>query len=170
MVKKITSIVILAIAIVLVAFAIANAMYKKEKPESTEQAADFTLEALDGTKISLSDFKGQKVVLNFWATWCPPCKAEMPHLQNFHENNENSDVKLLAVNLTASDSVSNAVDFVDAYELTFPVLLDVDGEVGQLYEVITIPTTYFIDEDGNIVEKFIGALDEETMENIIDSY
>ncbi|KYG89249.1 TlpA disulfide reductase family protein [Metasolibacillus sp. FSL H7-0170] len=170
MVKKIISIAIIAIAIIIVVFNVANTMGKKDKRENAEQAADFSLETIDGSTISLSDYKGQKVILNFWATWCPPCKAEMPHLQNFHENNEDGDVTVLAVNLTASDSVSNAESFVDGYGLTFPVLLDIDGEVGQLYEVITIPTTFFIDEDGNIIEKFIGALDEESMENIIDSY
>ena len=170
MAKKILSIAIIAAAVVVIVSSIANAMNKKEKRENAEQAADFTLEMLDGKMASLSDYRGQKVVLNFWATWCPPCKAEVPHLQNFYEENENSDVQLLAVNLTASDSMSDVENFVDGYGITFPVLLDIDGEVGQQYEVITIPTTYFLDEEGNIVEKYIGALDEETMENILDSY
>ncbi|MEC1180777.1 redoxin domain-containing protein [Metasolibacillus meyeri] len=168
--KKILSIAIIAAAIVVIVFSVVNAMNKKERRENADQAADFTLETLDGTKVSLSDYKGKKVILNFWTTWCPPCKAEMPHMQNFHEKHEDSDVALLAVNLTTSDSIRDVENFIDGYGLTFPVLLDVDGEVGELYEIIPIPTTYFLDEEGNIMEKFIGTLDEEMIENILDSY
>ena len=127
-------------------------------------AADFTLEDLEGNKVSLSDYKGKKVFLNFWATWCEPCKQEMPEMEKIHENYE--DVVVLAINL---DTEKDIQGFMDEHDLTFQALLDVEEEVNDQYEVVSIPTSYFIDEEGIIRKKIVGVLDYEKMEENIEA-
>nr|WP_258436066.1 TlpA disulfide reductase family protein [Heyndrickxia coagulans] len=127
-----------------------------------EKAPDFALTNLSGQTVKLSDFKGRTVILNFWASWCPPCKAEMPDMQRFYE--KNPDVAVLAVNLTNTETNENApLDFVKKNGLAFQILFDMDGSVGTLYKTVTIPTTYFIDAEGTIIRKIIGPMDEKTM-------
>ena len=100
-------------------------------------AEDFTLTTLQGEQVTLSDYKGKIVILNFWVTWCEPCKEEMPYLQSFAE--EHPDVAVLAVNLTSMDLGMDIVkQFVDVFGLTFPILLDEADVVGKKYNIITI--------------------------------
>jgi peroxiredoxin len=134
-----------------------------------DQAPDFELTTLAGEKVKLSDYRGQKVILNFWATWCPPCKAEMPHMQKYYEKNaDKENVEILAVNLTSMDEGRNAVqNFVDGYELTFPIPMDVDGDIGGEYRAFTIPTTYMIDTKGQIQHKIVGPMNEEMMGEMV---
>ena len=129
-----------------------------------DQAPNFTLQTVDGKEVNLSDYKGKKVFLNFWATWCPPCKAEMPHMQSFYEGNP-ENVEILAVNLEESNE--KAKDFADQYELTFPILMDKEGTVAETYEVYTIPTTYVLNEDGTVHQKIVGPMDEPMMKELI---
>lgn len=132
-------------------------------------APDFTLTTLNGDSVSLSDYKGKKVILNFWATWCPPCKAEMPHMQNFYEA-YGEDVEILAVNLTDKDNgIDRIQQFITDYELTFTVPLDESGEVGTTYQAITIPTSYILTTEGTIQHKIVGPMDERMMEQLIQS-
>jgi peroxiredoxin len=135
-----------------------------------DSAPDFELTTLEGEKVKLSDYKGQKVILNFWATWCPPCKAEMPHMQKYYEKNaDKENVEILAVNLTSMDEGKDAVQaFVDGYELTFPIPLDEDGEIGEEYRAFTIPTTYMIDTEGEIRHKIVGPMNEEMMDEMVE--
>ncbi|MBM7705196.1 thiol-disulfide isomerase/thioredoxin [Chryseomicrobium aureum] len=142
-------------------------------PNSTLQKGDippqFTLQTLDEKQITLSELKGKKVILNFWATWCPPCKAEMPHMQKFHEQ-YGDEVEIVAVNLTSKDSGIDKIEqFVRDYELTFSIPLDETGDVGDAYEAITIPTSYIIGTDGRIQHKIVGPMDEAMMEQLISS-
>ncbi|MEK4028000.1 redoxin domain-containing protein [Pseudobacillus sp. FSL P4-0506] len=134
-----------------------------------DQAPDFTLQTLDGKKVSLSDYRGKKVMLNFWATWCPPCKAEMPHMQSFYKKEaEKSNMEILAVNLTSEDRGKAAVvEFAKQYDLTFPILLDKEGTIGPQYQVATIPTTYVLNTDGTIHQKIIGPMDEQMMKKLV---
>lgn len=129
-------------------------------PGST--APDFSLTTLDGESVRLSDFRGQKIMLNFWATWCAPCRAEMPDMQKFYDE---KDIVVLAVNLTTSrfDEAENVEPFVDEYGLTFPILLDVDNEVADLYQIKPIPTSFLIDTSGKIHNVAYGALNYELM-------
>lgn len=132
-----------------------------------KRAPDFELTTLAGETVKLSDYQGKKVVLNLWATWCPPCKAEMPHMQNFYENNKENGIEILAVNLTNMDKGrKNIENFVKEYGLTFEIPLDEDGSIGMQYQAFSIPTSYIIDSDGIIIKKIVGPMDEGMMENL----
>ncbi|NMH70068.1 TlpA family protein disulfide reductase [Bacillus sp. RO3] len=123
-------------------------------PNVGDRAIDFKLETLEGKSITLSDLKGKKVILNFWATWCPPCKEEMPIMQQFHEQ-YGTDVKILAVNI---DPQYNVKEYQKAMGLTFPILLDKDDKINNAYDILTVPTTFVINEKGIITHKQIGAI------------
>ena len=132
---------------------------------------DFELTTLDGESLKLSELKGKKVVLNFWATWCPPCKAEMPHMQNYYRSSaEEDNVEIVAVNLTDSENrgVKVVQEFIDSYGLTFKIPLDEKGVVGEAYQVFQIPTTYMLNTDGTISQIVKGPMDESTLKTLID--
>ena len=135
-----------------------------------KKAPNFQLQTLDGKQVNLSDFAGTKVILNFWATWCPPCKAEMPHMEGFYVEHKNDGVVILAVNLTTSEKSIGAVEeFQKDYRITFPVLLDTNGEISDTYQAITIPTSYLIDSKGIIRKKIIGPMDKNMLVELINS-
>jgi thiol-disulfide isomerase/thioredoxin len=130
-------------------------------------APNFELATLEGDTFKLSDYKGKKVILNFWATWCPPCKAEMPHMQKFYEENRDKGIEVIAVNLTNMDKgIPNIEQFVEEYGLTFSIPLDEEGTIGMQYQAFTIPTSYILDSDGIITKKIIGPMDEDMMKNL----
>ncbi|RST77125.1 TlpA family protein disulfide reductase [Siminovitchia acidinfaciens] len=130
-------------------------------------APDFELATLSGETVKLSDYRGKKVILNFWATWCPPCRAEMPHMQSFYEKNKDKGIEIVAVNLTSMDNGKMQIDkFKKEYGLTFDILLDEDGDIGMQYQAFTIPTSYIIDTNGKIAQKIVGPMDEPTMESL----
>ncbi|WHX98269.1 redoxin domain-containing protein [Neobacillus sp. DY30] len=169
MVKKVIAAVVL---IALLGVAIVQAMDKKAEPENASQEAanmgglkvgakapDFELKTLAGDTVKLSDLKGKKVMLNFWATWCPPCKAEMPAMEEFHKE-AGDDVVILAVNI---DPHLDVKAFIDENGITFPIPLDEEDRVNEAYQVLSIPTTYFIDTKGNIGNKYIGAMNLDAM-------
>lgn len=134
-----------------------------------ETAPDFELETLEGETVKLSDYRGKKVILNFWATWCPPCRAEMPHMQKYYEQQAAKDnVEVLAVNLTTKDhGMEKITSFVSEYKLSFPILLDSKGAMGSVYQAVTIPTSYILDTEGRVQSKFVGPMDRATIENLI---
>lgn len=116
-----------------------------------EEAPDVQLETLEGEKVHLSDFKGQKVYLNFWATWCPPCREEMPEMQQFHEE-YGEEVTIIAVNATATETGGRdkIAQYVKENGYTFKVLLDPNNDANSLFRAQALPTTYFIGTDGTI--------------------
>jgi peroxiredoxin len=172
MLKKIIAAVVL---ITLLTVAIVQAMDKKtEAPETSSQATgnkeglavgakapDFQLKTLTGENVKLSDLKGKKVMLNFWATWCPPCKAEMPEMEQFSKQ-ASDDIVILAVNI---DPQLDVKGFVNENKITFPILLDAEDKVNEAYQVISIPTTYFIDTNGVIQNKFTGSMTLDVMKD-----
>jgi len=119
------------------------------------ESIDFELEDLDGENIKLSSFRGKMVFLNFWATWCGPCRVEMPSMQRIYDKLKKKGFVILAVNLREDRKLVK--DFMDQYGLDFPVLLDKTGRVGAIYGARSIPTTYLINRDGSIIGRAIGA-------------
>ena len=117
----------------------------------------FSLTSLDDQNIGLADFKGKPVILNFWASWCPPCKAEMPAFQQASLELANTDLQIIAINATSQDSLTEVRQFIDQYEITFPIPLDLTGSITKDYLVHSLPTTYFIDKNGIIVDVIIGG-------------
>ena len=125
-------------------------------------APDFTLDTLDGKKVTLSELRGKIVIINLWATWCPPCRAEMPALENAYEQYRDSEVIILGLNVTNQDSEKDIPPFVEEFGLTFPILLDRDGSVSTLYQLKALPTTYFVNRKGIIRTVVIGGPMNET--------
>ncbi|MDN4493570.1 TlpA family protein disulfide reductase [Ureibacillus aquaedulcis] len=124
-------------------------------------APDFSLETLEGDVLSLSQFKGKKIFLNFWATWCPPCRAEMPDIQKFSED---EDVVVLAINLrNTEDSLMTVENYIQDGAYRFPVLIDEKGEVAELFNVRAYPTSYMIDSEGIIQFVALGAMNHDLM-------
>ncbi|WP_201714977.1 peroxiredoxin family protein [Rossellomorea arthrocnemi] len=123
-------------------------------PNVGDKAIDFKLDTLNGKPITLSELKGKKVIVNFWATWCPPCKEEMPVMQEFYTK-YGKDVELLAINI---DPQYNVKEYQKAMGLTFPILLDTNDKINNAYDILTVPTTFIINEKGIITHKQIGAI------------
>ncbi len=131
-----------------------------------ERAPDFQLQSLNGQTISLSDLRGEPVLLNFWATWCGPCVSEMPHLEQIYQEWSNKGLVLWTIDI--GESSSQAQGFMQYYNLSLPVLLDTQQRVAQKYSIMGIPSTFFIDKDGIIQGKKVGAfLSEEEIEQYL---
>jgi thiol-disulfide isomerase/thioredoxin len=139
------------------------------KTENSEKVAapDFKLKDLSGKEVSLSDFKGKRVFVNFWATWCPPCKAEMPELEKLYQETKTSDLVIIAVDL--GEDKATVQKFIEKNKYNFQVLLDTNNEAASLYGIRSIPTSYFIDKDGYIVNGKIGAMNLEEMRSYVNS-
>ncbi len=125
-------------------------------PEVGHPAPDFVLPALDGSEVRLADLRGKPVILNFWATWCPPCRREMPALEIVWQQYSRGDVMVLGVD--QGESIAVVSEYVrQNVGVTFPLLLDRSQDVGDLYLVRSLPTTFFIDADGIIREVRVGG-------------
>jgi len=125
---------------------------------------NFTLPLLSGENAALSSYKGKVVILNFWATWCPPCRSEMPSMETLYQRFKNDGLEILAVN-TGEDS-NTVRQFIQNNRYTFPVPLDTSGRVSALYGVQAIPTSYIIDRTGKIVARITGAISWDTQQAI----
>ncbi len=120
-------------------------------------APEFTLNDPQGASVSLSQLRGRPVLVNLWATWCEPCRAEMPLIEKMYELHQEQGFVVLAVNVTMQDDPFAIVPFIREYHLTFPILLDETGEVADLYELRSLPTSFFIRRDGVIAEVVVGG-------------
>ena len=118
-------------------------------------APDFVLGSIDGTNVRLSDFRGKVVFLNFWASWCPPCRAEMPSIENLKKRMEGYDFVILAVSIDDVER-SRLSNFVEGNGYTFTILHDPEQTVADTYLIMGIPTTYIIDKNGTVVDKSVG--------------
>ena len=127
-------------------------------------APEFSLVTINGEQIHLSELRGTPVVINFWATWCGPCVSEMPLLQQRYEEHQ-QDFELLAIN--ADEPISDVTEFVQDYQLTFPILLDPDGNVQRLFRITAYPTSFFIDREGKIRAIHLGAISETQLDRYL---
>lgn len=156
--------VILVVLVIALAYTL-YANFTKEDNKAVkkgEEVPDFVLTDLEGKKHKLSDYKGQGVFLNFWGTWCPPCEAEMPYMNNQYKKYKDQGVQILAVNIGESDLVVQ--NFTDKYGLDFPVLIDNKEQVQEAYGVIPLPVTFLIDKEGKLVDELNTGMTEEMIQ------
>ena len=131
-----------------------------QAPRVGELAPDFQFQDVDGQFAFLSDLRGNPVLINFWASWCGPCRYEMPFIQEVYEEWSASGLVVLAIN--KGESLSTAKDFMQSYNLSFPALLDINQDVALEYNIRSIPTTFFIDKDGIIQAIKVGPFSSKT--------
>jgi peroxiredoxin len=138
-------------------------------PQLDMPAPDFTLEDLNGTEVNLSDYLGENIILNFWATSCGYCRKQLPYLEQVYEKYSDKGLTVLAVN--AMESHNQAANYIDEQGYTFPVLLDSNGTVNQLYCVPALPATMFIDSEGIVRFARLGAFSNvEEVENALSYF
>ncbi|GFP30602.1 peroxiredoxin family protein [Candidatus Hakubella thermalkaliphila] len=129
-------------------------------------APEFTLNSLDGREVSLSDFRGKVVVLNFWATWCGTCRAEMPNLERAYQAYKDKNVELVGISMDTDTQLVES--FVKEVGVTYTILLDPSHRVASDYAIWALPSTYIVDEKGMIVGSEIGQLAESMLKNMLD--
>jgi cytochrome c biogenesis protein CcmG, thiol:disulfide interchange protein DsbE len=132
-----------------------------------EVAPDFTLPATDGSQVRLADYQGQVVLINLWATWCPPCVRETPRLVRLYERYREDGFVLLGVNTTFQDDHAKVMQFVRDQAVSYPVLLDTQDTFGTTYRARVLPTSYLIDRQGKIVQIRVGEIDEAQLDEQI---
>jgi cytochrome c biogenesis protein CcmG, thiol:disulfide interchange protein DsbE len=126
-------------------------------PRAGFLAPRFTLQSTTGQNISISELTGRPVLINFWASWCPPCRAEMPAMQRVFEDYQDQGFVILAINTAYQDNPQEALSFLQEHGITFPVLWDLDGNVSRQYQIRALPSTFFLDADGVIHEVILGG-------------
>ena len=126
-------------------------------PQQGFLAPDFELNTATGETVKLSDLQGQAVLVNLWATWCPPCRAEMQSIEKVYNEYKEQGFVVLAVNMTYQDDASRVMPFVTEQGLTFPIVLDEAGDMAQAYQLRSLPSSFFINRDGTINEVVIGG-------------
>lgn len=137
-------------------------------PRAGLLAPDFELQTLDGSTVRLSDLRGQPVIVNVWASWCPPCKREMPAFQRVYQEYESRGLVILGVDAIQQDNLEDVRQFVDNNALTFPILLDERSEVLSFYQISAFPSTFFVDQEGVIRKGVIGAVSEPLLRSQVD--
>lgn len=181
--RKRSTIIIILLIVICIVFAYFYLSYREEKiqrereveyerlypslgiqrVDPPEEAEDFTLKTLKGETVSLKDYRGRLIFLNFWATWCGPCRAEMPSMQRLWEEFKEEDFVILAINIQEESKLVSS--FMNERGLSFPVLLDEKGKVARTYGIRGIPTTFFLNPEGEIIGKAVGARDWDSEES-----
>lgn len=134
-----------------------------------ETAPDFNLSTLEGGEISLAEHLGRPVLLNFWASWCGPCRTEMPMLNSAYHEYYNEGLTVLAINLSHQDTLASVRQFVETYQVEMPVLLDTTGEVSDdLYGARGLPMSVFIDRSGIVRHIYIGAISQDALDQYLN--
>ncbi|WP_460415426.1 thiol-disulfide oxidoreductase ResA [Planifilum fimeticola] len=144
------------------------ALYQTGESEAVEigqTAPDFELTTLDGKTVRLSEFRGKGVLINFWASWCKPCRDEMPAIQRVYERHRDKGLEVLGVNIAETGVTVDG--FVRHLDLTFPILLDQNREVTQLYGIGPIPSSIFVSPEGKVVRKVSGQMQEGQIESMV---
>jgi peroxiredoxin len=161
--KPVIKIVVLLVILVAIGWTIYSAVTKDKQPQlaTGKPAPDFVAKDLTGKDYRLSELKGKGIILNFWGTWCEPCREEMPALQEMSEKLKDQGVLVLAVNNGESEVAVKA--FAKQYGLTFPILLDKRLDIAKAYQVNPLPTTFFIKHDGTMVLQITGPMNVNTI-------
>jgi cytochrome c biogenesis protein CcmG, thiol:disulfide interchange protein DsbE len=160
-------IVVASVVILSIAFAIVWLQSAKYEPLTVgKEAPDFSLPNLDDKTVKLSDYRGKVVFLNFWATWCKPCREEMPSMEVLYKNFERDGLVILAVSIDRVTTKKDIPPFVKGLNLTFPVLVDSWGQTDKRYKLMGVPETYIIDQQGVLREKVIGPRDWTVLDNL----
>jgi len=146
-----------AITLILVLAGCSTDSEPSQGPQVGNQATDFQLLSLDGQEVSLSQFLGKPVLINFWASWCGPCRDEMPFLQEVFEDKEWAEQGLVLLAINVGESQAKVEEFMDSYGLSFTVLLDPDLDIARMYRARSIPMTFFIDRNGIIKDVKFGS-------------
>lgn len=154
---------ILSVLLAALVFAVYSSFQKDTSTLKVgDTAPNFSLPQLDGSQVKLSDFQGKAVVLNFWGSWCVPCKTEMPDLEKQYQLHKNNRIVFTGVNI--GESAITAKQFISQVGVTFPIWLDQQREITRLYKIGPIPTTFFIDKNGVIKDVFIGQMNEQLLQ------
>lgn len=133
--------------------------------EADFPAPELNLAALDGEAVSLADYKGEVVLVNLWATWCPPCREEMPALLAFYEKYKSSGFTLIAID--QGETARQVLPFVNEYGLTFPIWLDHDSSASRAFNTMSLPSSYVIDRDGIVRLMWIGGITKRNLEKYV---
>lgn len=161
-----TRIVVLSCIVIAVGYAMYSTFIDQTEIVNVgDLAPNFVLKDLEGNEVELEQLKGKGILLNFWATFCPPCREEMPYMENSYEKYKGEGIEILAVNFDEDPIVIEK--FVDHYELSYPILLDSGLSITHLYGVRELPATFLIDEDGFVIERRLGALTEQMIEDYV---
>ncbi len=161
------TIVLMAAGILALAFSVVWMQSAKYEPLTLgKQAPDFTLPDLNDREVRLSDYRGKVVFLNFWATWCKPCREEMPSMEVLYRNFEKDGLVILAVSIDRVTTKKDIPPFVKSLNLTFPILIDSWGQTDKRYKLMGVPETYIIDQQGILREKIIGPRDWTRLDNL----
>lgn len=133
------------------------------------QAPGWSRPDLDGVEHSLADYRGQVLVLNFWATWCPPCRAEIPDFVRVQEDWRDRGVRFVGVSLDQGDK-DKLVQFAERYDINYPIVRGTPEMVAAYGDIRSIPTTFIIDREGAIRERIVGSIDEERLRETLEPY
>lgn len=147
-----------AIGAMVLAAVVTPAQAQERGPRVGHEAPRFDLERLDGGRVQLDGFRGQPVIINFWASWCAPCRTEMPDLISAWREHSDDGLQVLAVNLADQERRKDVTRFVAELGMPFPVLLDARGKVRELYALVSLPTTVFLDSAGIVRSVQSGPL------------
>ena len=154
---KFASVLSLVTLVLTSQFALAQEPAKQTLPpvEKPFAAPDFTLTSDSGKSYHLADLRGQVVLINFWATWCPPCRREMPSMERMWKKIKGKGVTILAINV--GENADTIFEFLGSYPVSFPLLMDLDGSVIKRYPVTGLPTTYIVNPQGQVTHRAVGS-------------
>lgn len=137
-----------------------------EIPVKSKQASDFTITTLEGRNIELSKLRGRVVMIDFWASWCPPCRLEARGLAEVYRDYEGAPVEFIGINVW--DEESDALAYIERYGVTYPNGQDLNGRISVEYGLAGLPEKFFIDQEGNLVKKFIGPMSGKALSDVVD--
>ncbi|MED0666657.1 thiol-disulfide oxidoreductase ResA [Bacillus badius] len=161
-------IIVLSVLFLAVGFTLYQNLKSTEHLKVGEKAPNFLLESINGKEIKLSDVKGKLVLINFWGSWCEPCKREMPLIEKTYKNYKDQGFEVLSVNMRESDLIVS--NYIKQNGITFNVFQDSSGEVSNAYNVYNLPATFLVNDDGKILAKHEGEIKKEQMDAWIKKY